>query len=625
MNPIHRLPMLLATAVSGFVLPAQGPVNPPPWWGVADDVTVSLYWNFAGPTPLVPQAVAVPAWYNPAVTQAVPTGPLVLLPNLAGKSNVLALVGNGTTRTARLDVTVDNDPHIDWVKIFWFQFDEFEGASGSLVEAIQEDLAQYKRSSMTTTREPIGNGWFRVTVTATLIPQPDDEEVDFTFTEQAFGTVAVDNLYVNSKCVKLDESDQDGDALGMVDGFTIDLTAATNSSECLAAAVTVGPSPSFLRTYWVSSLGTLPGAPHQIFRLNQSGVPIAVTPLPDTLATAPFGPSDLAVETLPGPAGTQTQYVYALVDLRTTATAHVLLRAIDTNGTLVTARNVPLVGFPSVSVVPPQRFGLAFNPSGNLGLGSFWVTAPGAGTPSLAYEFDRSGGLLRTLPGLPPGTVGAGYDSVYGNLYFFSNDVVATPTGPVRVNGSEWSAYDHQPTGVTFHGNLQLPNPGGPRGGIASGFETYRRANGQFRAVCVAQVGTRSVLYELKGPFRWGASLLGTCGMQGLPFEGSTNLQFTLSGVPNATFAALYIGFQPLNAPFSLAPFGLPETNVLVNLHMNSALLPPAAPGRFVFPFPVLPPGFGFSYAPFYFQWLVFDPSAPNGISMSPGGKTLLY
>ena len=132
-----RMLNALATIALGVSLAAQQPDNPPPWWGVQDDVTVSLYWDFSGPAPFVPLEVAVPSWYNNpvVVTQAVPTGPLSIVGSLNGHTDVLALPGTGTNRQASLAVRVDNDPHYDWVKIFWIEFDEFEGTGGSVVQS----------------------------------------------------------------------------------------------------------------------------------------------------------------------------------------------------------------------------------------------------------------------------------------------------------------------------------------------------------------------------------------------------------------------------------------------------------------------------------------------------------
>jgi len=631
----HRNHLLgaLTTVLLGSQLLAQIPDKPPPWWGVQDNVTVSLFWNFSGPAPLVPLQVAVPPWYSPAVTQGVITGPLVIIPALNGHTDVLGLVGNGTAQSASLDLTVDNDPHLNWVKIFWFQFDEFQGANGSVIEAIEQDLLQYDRSSVTIQSVPIGQGWNRVTVSAQLIPQPDDEGVDWTFTENALGNAAIDNLFVNSKCVKIDDSDQDADgAMGEPEaGFPLDLNAATGNSNCVAAAVTEGPAPGFARTYWISSLNAF--ALHEVFRLDETGISLGSTPLPFTSATAPIGATDLAVERTYSTTGAiVNQRVYALVDARTSAAAGIVLSAIDTGGGLTPAFNVTISApFPAGFPPAPHRFGLAFNPAGAQGAGTFWLS----GQFGQAYEFRRlpSGGAfvgvhVRTITNLPLEVVGAGYDEALGNLYWFSSNAVATPSGPVQVNGYEWSGYDLEPTGARFFGNLNLPSPIGPRGGVASGLEVYRRDNGDFRALCVVRVAqpvARSLLYELKGPFRWGASLASTCGMRGLPFEGSNNFQVTLSGVPSAAFAALYAGFSPRTPPINLAGFGLDETNVLVDFHMNSTLQLPTAQGEFAFTLPLPGPGSGFSYVPLFFQWVVFDPTAPHGVTMSKAGKTLIY
>jgi hypothetical protein len=456
------------------------------------------------------------------------------------------------------------------------------------------------------------------------VPQPTDEGVDFELTESALGNAAIDDLYVNSKCVKVEDADQDADgALGDPDGFAVDLTAATGSQQCLGAAVTQSPLAPFVRTYWVSAQAPFPGSFHQVFFLNQSGGVIGTTPLPDTSATAPFGATDLAVETIGGGGGAAQQFVYAVLDLRTAAAQAIVVRAIDTNGTLTAARNVviPASALPPGFPAAPHRFGLAFNPSGDQGAGTFWLTDQQGN----AYEATRAGAIRRAATNLPPGVVGAGYDDTFGRFYWFSNTLRATPSGPVQTSGSEWSAYDLQPTGAQFFGNLQLPNPGGARGGAAAGLDVYRRVNGDFRAVCVVQMQARSMLYELKGPFRHGASLLGTIGMQGLPFEGSSTFQITLDGVPNAVFAALYAGFAAQPSPFSLAPFGLPESNVLINLDLNSVLLGNSGTGSFAFPMPLPPAGSGLSYVPMFFQWIVFDPSAPGGITTSPAGKTVIY
>ncbi|MBL8729935.1 MAG: hypothetical protein JNM25_16035 [Planctomycetes bacterium] len=602
--------------------------NPPPWWRVNDDVTVSLAWDFdnAGAF-LQPTLQVVPSWYSPAVTSFTLSPNVAWIPTLAGHNGVLGLVGTGTPTSANFDLKVDNDPHIDWIKIFWFQFDQFEGTSGEVVERIAQDLAKYGRASVEQYSEPLGGGWNRVTITARLIPQPDDEKLTWNLIENAFGSVAIDNLYVNSKCVK--PGDEKGKALGDIVLPDKPLGITTNN-ETRAAAVTEGPGPAFLRTIWVSSRSTA-GA-HQVYRLDQNATAVigASIPLPDTLVTAPLGGQDMAVETVEVVPGTFQQYVYVLVDRR--PVGGVILRAINDTGVLEPTRDLLLTGFPPT---PSTEFGLAFDPSGNLGAGTFWVSDPAG----LAYEFSRTtptpGALLETHA-IPTGVTGLGYDATFGHFLGFSRTPRPTPGfGPSQINGYEWSAHDFLPTGVEFCGDLRIPNGAGPAGGLASGFDVYRtRATGELRMVAVARLpGTApasSVVYELAGPFRFGWSQMGQCGMAGGPaFEGSPTWQVTLRGVPDALAAALYVGLSndtylgtPLPAP--LAPFGMLESYASISLDASTGGLAPSGPGEFSVAIG-LPPLGGLSYVPLFFQWVLFDPTVPGSLATSQAGKTIAY
>ncbi|MBX3464585.1 MAG: hypothetical protein KF830_15560 [Planctomycetes bacterium] len=594
--------------------------NPPPWWRVNDDVTVSLAWDFDNAaTFLQPVLQVVPGWYNAAVTGFTVPPNAAWLPTLAGHSGVLGLVGTGGLTQALVRLQVDNDPHLDWIKIFWFQFDAFEGPTGEIGAEIEQDLVKYGRASVQQKTEPLGGGWNRVTIQARLIPQPDDEKLLFTMIENAFGSVGIDNLFVNSKCIK--PGDEKGKAMGDVEGFAVDLLAATGLANCRAAAVTEGPAPGFARTYWITANATIPGPFHQVFRLNQAGTAIGATPLPVTLAQAPLGLQDLAVERVPS---TGQQIVYALVDARPSG-GNVELQALDSSGAPLPTANVVLSGFPPL---PPQQYGLAFEPSGNLGAGTFWVSDP----TGVAFEFDRAGNLLDQKP-IPPGVVGLGYDAACGYFYGFSQAPRPTPAfGPSQTNGFEWSGYDFQPTGVEFCGDLRIPNPGGPAGGIAAGFEVYRRANGDLRMVAVVRLPStnRSMLYELAGPFRFGWSQLGQCGMRGGPaFEGSPTFQITLGGVPSALLAVLYAGFSndlyggvPL--PIPLVSAGMPESYISIATDVMLAAVPPSAPGEFAHAVN-LPAAGGLSYVPLFFQWLVLDPTIPGALATSQAGKTIAY
>lgn len=622
----HVLALLAGISSGGSVL-AQTPVKPPPWWAVQDAVTLSAYWDFAGGSLSPTFVVASPVWYNPLVTGSTSTPNIVPISTLSGHTGCIGMIGTGVPQVGTFAQKVDNDPHLNWVKIFWFQFDVFEGTSGDIKSSIKQDLLRYGRAIVHETSEPIGQGWERVTVSAELIPQPDDETIEWAFTENVLGArIAIDNLFVCSKCVK-PGPDQDGTALGVVDGPPVDLTALLPGVECLTTAVTEGPAPAFVPTYWIGTRATGAG-PHLVFRIFQ-GTVIGPTPLPTPLPLPPFGVCGLTVETQVTTALTQ-QFVWALVDNRGVPGGFATLHKIDTTGAIV--GTTPLLAFPALAQVPLQDFGLAFDPSGDTGAGSFWVSDQ-AGT---AYEFNRAGTAILDQHAIPPGCSGLGYDDTLGYFYGFSNTPRPAPPGVVRVNGFEWSGYDFQTTGVEFCGDIRIPSAGGP-GGIANGLEVYRprgSATSQLRMACVVDVSgpvlNRKLLYVLAGPFRFGWSQVGHCGMSGgPPFVGSTSFQVTLTGVPNTLGAILFVGLSnqtylgaPL--PIPLASIGWPESFLSVSPDLSTPLLMPTAPGSFRFPL-ALPPGIGLSYVPLFFQWIVLDTQVPGFLAATQAGKTVAY
>jgi hypothetical protein len=423
--------------------------------------------------------------------------------------------------------------------------------------------------------------------------------------------------------------DEKGKALGdvVLPDKPLLVTGNTNTR---AAAVTEGPGPAFVRTIWVSSQATVGNL--QVYRLDQNatgllGSPI---PLPDTATAAPLGGQDMAVETVQVSPGVFQQYVYVLVDRRS-AGGGVILRAIRDNGLLEPTRDLLLTGFPPTA---STEFGLAFDPSGELGAGTFWISDP----TGSAHEFSRTppfaGVLLETRP-IPTGITGLGYDDTFGHFLGFSRTPRPTPGfGVSQINGYEWSAYDFLPTGIEFCGDLRIANGAGTAGGVASGFDVYRtRATGELRLIAVTRLTSpapSSRVYEMAGPFRFGWSQMGRCGMRGGPaFEGSPTWQVTLQGVPDAIAAALYVGLSndtylgtPLPAP--LAPFGMLESYVSISLDASTGGLAPSAPGEFsvAIGLPLLG---GLSYVPLFFQWVVFDPTVPGSLATSQAGKTIAY
>ncbi|HLQ38099.1 MAG TPA: hypothetical protein VK348_09875 [Planctomycetota bacterium] len=610
-----RTVLLAMVAAAGS---ATAQVDPPPWWLKSDNDTVSLAWNFDNPaglsTPFI--QVAPPLWYNPAITTLPVNPPIQWLSTFQGHTGVLALVGNGVPRTGALPLKVDNDPRPNWIKIFWMQYDEFSSSTGSVSAKLRQNLQAngYLRADLSETVVPIANGWNRVTLQANLIPQPWSEDVDCTLVEAALGTDAIDNLFVNSRCVQ-PPPDQDGAALGDIDPQTVrDLGVATNNPNCLSACVLTTPLGQ--RRVFVSAQST---APNQLLLYEVIG-PTAATPIvrPIPASPLPVAIQDLTLVDVPG----LPTRIFGVADLRPTSVSSVQLVAVDptvTPAVFDPAATIQLQGFPAAST----PLGLTFCEHGDGGAGSFFVTER-TGT---AFEFARTGQLLRTLA-IPTGVVGAGYDPFTGMLYWFSQTQTPGPGGAlIQVHGFEHSLYDRRPTGVEFFGDLALP--GATPGGIATGLEVYRRAGNDLRLLCVANVGGRGVMYEMHGPFAYGWSLEGRIGMTGgVPFRGSGQWGVTLSGVRSATFAMLELGFnnqlyQNTPLPFNLGPFGLPETVLSTALDLH-ATLRPVSNGRVVEPVP-LPNVVTLQGVPTFYQWVVIDPTVPGGLTLSQAGKTIIY
>jgi len=619
----HLLPSLLAASLLCASAWAQTPQKPPPWWGISDDVTVSLYWScdsvVGDPNPT---SQVVPQWYSNPTPWTV-SGSVVQIPTLAGHTGCWGINGTGSPISAALELFVDNDPHIDWVKVFWFQFDVFKGASGDIAYDIEEQLGKYGRAAVGIKTEDLGAGWERVYINAELVPQPDDEKLAWEMFENLSGTVAIDDLFVSSKCIK-PRPDEEGRAMGARTSPTINLSAATLGRECTAVARTLGTAANPGTRLWVAARALTSAQPHVLFVLDNAGTVLSQVPLASAAPSSLNGVTDLAVrrEYGPPPLGALlSETVYAIDDRRTTGQP-VTIVAVDPTapGTQI---EIPLAGFPSVAT--NQRLGLAYDPTGEFGAGTFWVTAPSVLTPGWsAYEFNQAGLLIDERTGLPPQTHGYAYDEALGNFYAFSADPVPRTTGPdSRVNGYEISGFDHERTGVRFCGDLL--QPGLVPGGTAAGLDVYRtESNGrsELRLMCVADLGTQQVFYELAGPYRYGYSRFGRCGMQnGPPFVGET-FDVTLEGVPNTIAGVLFLGSTVANIPFSA---GIqPEYVISLLPDVDSGIVLPSTEGTLVVPVP-LPNTAVLNYAELFFQWIVLDSGAPGLLGFGGAGKTVVY
>ncbi len=605
--------LLLAAALG-----AQTPTNPPPWWGIPDDDTVSLYWDFSAPN-FAPTTAIVPAWYVPPSNNGfLLSGSVSVLPTLGGNTDVLGIRGLGSGTVA---LEVDNDPRPNWIKIFWLQFDGYQTTGTTVGANVRKLLSQYERSIIKEEHEPLANGWVRTTISCQLLPQPDFEFVDFALSSLVGGAAGIDNLFVNSKCIK-PPPDQVGKPLGSIAGGSLntDLNAATGNTDVAAASMTIDRQTN-TRRFWVTGRSAN-GLQHPVYQLGNNGTVISPAVLLQATTATPQNVTDLSVAELAVPGGKQ-DFVFGILDQRTSAGGVVELLAIDTGvRTTAPTRTITLAGYTGIG-----PFGLAYSPHGNGGIGSFWISDQ-TGTID---EVSMSGNILRTLTAnsnnLPASTTGVAYDELTGLLYLFSDAPENTPRQQVRVNGYVFDTRTEQPTGQRFYGDLNLPG----NGGVAKGLDLKRLTpSGDLLLFCVQRAGGIDYLTTINAPFQFGWNLLGRCGMAGdPPMEGNSNFQITLEGVPNATLALLFAGFSNTTSagtplPFNLASAGMPESNISVSIDLLTNLqLIQSGNANYTLPLPPL--GSGFSYTPIFFQWLVLDPTLPAGIATSQAGKTVIY
>lgn len=293
--------------------------------------------------------------------------PVQWFANVNGHTGVVGIAGTGSPRAAVLNLQIENDPRVHWIKVFYLQFDCTAGASSSVVASLKQDLSQYKRLSMTENSVALSSGWVRTTINAELLPQPAYEAISFALTETALATAGIDNLFVHSKCVK-PWNDEDGEALGEIDAAQspIDLLAA-GVAQSEAAAVT--EDLQGLRTYWVSSSGSALSTQQNLYRLTSngqfSGAPIVIG---NNTTSTPLGITSLTTETLPN----GQQFVHGIRDSRL-ANGNIEILSINaTTGTIQST--VALANTALALPAPPNRFGIVFYPPGNTGAGSFWIT-----------------------------------------------------------------------------------------------------------------------------------------------------------------------------------------------------------------------------------------------------------
>ena len=620
---MHALFAASALALAS-ALRAQTPSEPPPWWNYnGSEDTVSLFWDFNNAAnPLAPTSQVLPTWFSP------PPGPsmftnsanVVWLANVNGQPGAIGFTGAGA---GSISLLVDNQADQTKSKRLMVQFDAFASNAGSVVSEIEKSLQDYKRKIIDETVEQLANGYVRTTLDMLLVPQPDEEQLDFALSGTALSTVAIDNLYISTHCVKYD-GDKFAEALGEVDAgsLNLDLGAATAGALCTAAAATIDAQG--IVSYWIAGRSS---AGDQLFKLDSAGA-LAGAPVSYPQGVASLeGASDLAVASIYAPNGTIAQeLIYGVVDRRA-ANGTVAIFAVD--ATSPTAVLVPARTVITTAVTGPGPLGLAYSRYGAGGLGSFFV----ADQNGVVSEIAPNGSLLSTMTpaanGTPTGITGAAFDDCTGNFYWFSQTPRLTPAGQLRIHGYVHDGWSKQLTPIEWIANRNLPSPLGP-GGVARGLEIFRPNTSDFRLLCVQNLGVTSRLTVLKGPFQAGLGHLGRCGMRGgLPAFGNSAWQVTLSGCRRALGAILYLGTNNTNSggvplPLDLALIGMDESDLVID-PATSFPLQLFSNGNVAQTVSLPPSSIVFQNVPVYLQWLVLDPTVVTGMATSQGGATVLY
>jgi len=606
---------LRLVAFCALALAATAPAqqDEPPWWLVADNETVSAAWEFttqppAG-QPIAPTQELGPAWYPGSAIQ-VPQG-MTWQANLTNHQGVMVY---NAQAFAQAIANIGNDPRPNWIKMMWLQFDVFETAP----RAVEYEIASspnYTRHNVKVDVTPLGQGWSRVTIDGQLRPQPVGEDFVWDFLPGS-GALALDNVYVNTRCIPLDNELPEGDALGEPTGYLVDVTAATGNSEAFGCAYTNAPATG--EVFWVSARAPQTPGVHQFFGFDaNTGALLFNTTQNVTTQDTPTGLLDLAAADIRGGG----LFVFGGF---VNAQGFPEFRA--WNPRLLSWIAARTIVVPALAGLEPR--GLAFNPDGDRGTGTLWM----GDQLGNVHEIDLAGNVLRTAS---PGAAtirGAGYDPIRGELYWLGRSGSLDPRN-IEAVGVVFDVRNLQPTGARFFGSFAGASTTSPTG-RALGLDVFRKPSPrQARIVGLADRGASDVLYELHATYRYGLSCRGELSMNfRAPFLGTTAApwQVTLSGAPPGALAVLYLGFSKTNSPtgiplpFSLVNFGFPECAIVQSLDLDMGIDIVSATGRAAvgIPLPNLP---GLSQTPTYWQWVMFGNQLPGGLATSPGAKTILY
>jgi hypothetical protein len=383
-------------------------------------------------------------------------------------------------------------------------------------------------------------------------------------------------------------------------GHRIDVQAVVQQALGQGHQAFLGCARDTAGRYFVS-VARAPGGQHLLVELAANGAFVAAWPQPAAVQGSQFGLRDLAYD------GAHT--IYGGAELALTGNV-VFAFDVPSRSWLPTA-NWPLpAGFGLTTVR-----GLAYRPAGASGLGTLLASDWNSGV----FEFDRSGALLRHLPGAQTLdvfglAVDTGRDTMWMLHQVWFHDLVCPDYAPGGTHATEVDLAFGDFTGVRHLGDQAAPG----LAGLAGGAECYLK-NGVPTLLLLTQAAS-DTLSEVGSRFDQGASCGGNLRLATGRFRpGSHCLQLALAQDPG-DIGALLFDFGGAVAPLLGAPFA---SGCLI--YPANPLTMPVRPitGGFAQQNLWLPSVPGVQGLPMWLQWASLSTSTLTAFTSSAGAAVI--
>ena len=199
--------VLLGSALLAIILcpaiPAGAQVNAPAWWDSPDNNTISLGFLFDDSTfAPVPNHAVTPGWYTGSTWTRGGARTPEWAALLADHTGVWGFT-DGQAGEGYLQIQLANQSRSGWVKHVWYQFDLYQVSSDTCCVHAEPGTGTVFNEVVDSEQLPFG--WYRVTGSFDIIPQPEWETLRWNFVAFAAGKTAIDNLYVGTHCEMVPE------------------------------------------------------------------------------------------------------------------------------------------------------------------------------------------------------------------------------------------------------------------------------------------------------------------------------------------------------------------------------------------------------------------------------------